>query len=401
MTHYRYRGCDGAGQIVRGVLSADSLAALDRKLAGRQIELIHARQIRPLWQRPAPRRELIHFCFQLEQLLGAGVPLIDALSEISDDRELTPRSTHIATIAADLRAEIERGQSLSEALALHPRTFNEVSLEMIRAGEQTGDLAPVLARIGANLTRSEEIEAHAKKIAIYPIILGCTLTIAVIVAVTQVVPQVARLFQMSGEPLPLPTRLLLASTSLLTKFGWIALLLILIGSLLIRAVIARNAVIRLQLHALSLHLPLFGPLWRQLSIARAADVIAMLYAAGITVTDALASAARVTSNLAIRREIESALKRIHAGQSLGTAFSATRLFPGLVTRMLKLGEQTGRLDTALAQVVRFYERDTLNTIERLQASAEPVMVIIMGCIMLWIAVAILGPVYDIVTKLPL
>jgi len=345
-----------------------------------------------------PRREAIHFCFHLEQMLGAGVPMLDALADFAAGGGGHPA---MRAIAATLAADIERGQPLSQAMAAHPRVFDEVFRGLVRAGEATGDLVPVLRQIAADLTRADELRSQARKLAIYPLVVGGTLSVAVGVALTRVVPQVATLFRSSGETLPLSTRLLVGLSDWLAAYGvWLLAALVATG-VVVAATAARHLGFRLRLHAWSLRLPLIGPIRQRLALARVASLFAMLYAAGVTVIDALASAARATPNLVIRGGIESAGANIAAGQGIAAAFEATGLFPALVTRMLRVGEQTGRLDSALGQLVYFYERDAREAIERLQASAEPALTVVMGLLMLWIAVAVLGPVYDIVTRLPL
>jgi type IV pilus assembly protein PilC len=399
MNRFRYRACDVHGQIVQGETAAANHAELEARLRGRNLEPIHIKPARTSWLRGSrriPRRELIHFCFHLEQMLGAGVPILDVLSELTDGQG----HPGIKSIASDLHAEVERGQPLSSAMQQHPQVFDEVFRCMLRAGESTGDLAPVLRQIAADIARADELRANARKIAIYPLIVGSVLSIAIAVALTQVVPQVATLFRSNGQVLPLSTRLLIGFSDGFRQYAWLLppTLIALFTALSIAA--ARRPLLRRRLHALTLRLPLIGPITQRLALARTASLLGMLYASGITVIDALASTARATPNLAIRYGIEAAGAHIAAGRGIANAFESTGLFPRLVTRMLRVGEQTGRLDSALEQLVYFYERDAREAIERLQASIEPALTIIMGLLMLWIAIAVLGPIYDIITRLP-
>ncbi|MDR1461870.1 MAG: type II secretion system F family protein [Azoarcus sp.] len=400
MSHYRYRACDAHGHIIRGELEAASLGELETRLSSRGLEFLGGKPA-AAWaehfrRRRIPRRELIHFCFHLEQLLSAGVPILDALADLGESKA----HTAMQALAADLRAEVERGQPLSVAMARHPQNFDEVFRSMLRAGEATGDPVSVLRQIAADLARADEISAQARKIAIYPIIVAVLLGSAVVVALTQVVPQVATLFRSSGETLPLSTRILIWFSGCFVQYGWLLPLMLLGLAASLSTAAARHIGFRLRLHALALRLPLIGPIKQRLALARIASVISMLYSSGITVVDALASAARATPNLAIRAGIEAAGAHIATGQGIASAFESTGLFPRLVTRMLHLGEQTGRLDNALGQLVYFYERDAREAIERLQASIEPALTVAMGLLMLWIALAVLGPVYDIITRLP-
>jgi type IV pilus assembly protein PilC len=399
---YRYRALDANGNIVRGHIDAEDIDIAERQLRQRKLELIHATPVRWPWRRAArhrrlPRRELMHFCFCLEQLLAAGVPVLDALAEMGD------MDSHSATaaICAALRAEIEQGQTLSAAAARFPKIFDEVFCCLLRAGETTGDLAPVLRQLAAGLARADELRAQAVKAAIYPMIVAAVLAVAIAIALTQVVPQLATLFQSTGNTLPLATRLLTGLAAWLGQYGWLLPPALIAIVMMTAFAAARHHGIRRALHAAELRLPLLGPIRLRLALARIASLISMLYASGITVTEAIASTARATSNLVIRHGIEHAGSHIASGSGIAQAFEATGLFPRLVTRMLRIGEQTGRLDTALDRLAHFYERDAREAIERLQASIEPLLTVFMGLILLWIVFAILGPVYDIITRLPL
>jgi type IV pilus assembly protein PilC len=151
---------------------------------------------------------------------------------------------------------------------------------------------------------------------------------------------------------------------------------------------------------LLLRLPLLGELRRKLALARFAGLFATLYAAGINVIDALKTSENITGNLALREGLRTATLRIEQGQTISQAFASVGLFPPLVTRMLRVGEQTGALDRALANVSAFYSRDVREAIARLQATMEPALTVAMGALLLWIASAVLGPIYDIITHLP-
>lgn len=399
MSRYRYRACDTNGQIAKGEIEAASHVELEERLRRRGLEPIRIKPARPSWltgRRSIPRRELIHFCFHLEQMLGAGVPILDVLADLADGQG------HPGTkaIASDLYAEVERGQPLSSAMKQHPQVFDEVFRCMLHAGESTGDLTPVLRQIASDLASADELRANARKIAIYPFVVGSVLLVAIAVALTQVVPQVATLFRSNGQVLPFSTRLLIGISGCFRQYAWLLPPVLIAAPIALSMAAARQPALRLFLHTLALRLPLVSSITQRLALTRTASLLAMLYASGITVIDAIASTARATPNLAIRYGIETAGTRIAAGQGIASAFESTGFFPRLVIRMLKVGEQTGRLDSALGQLVYFYERDAREAIERLQASIEPALTIVMGLLMLWIAIAVLGPIYDIITSLP-
>lgn len=398
MSLHTYHALDTHGRLVKGRADAIDLGDLEQRLQRRGLELIrgHAGGISNTLSRQVPRRERIHFCFHLEQLLAAGVPIIESLTDLRD------ATTHplMQQTVAQLLEDIEGGLPLSEAAANSPSVFDPVFCSLLQVGEQTGTLAPVLRQLGQALVREDELIAHARKLAIYPLIVCSVLGAAVLVALLFVVPQLAQLFRSTGQTLPLQTRILIELSSGLARHGW--MLATAIPTLAIAGMLAtrRDPVLRLRLDGLRLRLPVFGPIRYKLAIARIASLIAMLYASGITVIDALRTAENASGNLAIRESLRQANQLITEGHGIASAFEQTGLFPQLVTRMLKIGEQTGSIDSALDNIAQFYARDTRESIERLQASAEPLLTLMLGGVMLWIVFAVLGPVYDILTRLP-
>jgi len=223
MTPFAYRAVDPRGRIVRGRLDASNLAELELRLSRLDLELIHGkpapRRYAP-WQRQLPRRELINFCFHLEQFLQAGVPILDSLADLRDSLD-HPR---FRAVVASLITAIEGGRSLSEALAQHPRVFDGVFCSLVRAGEQAGKLPRVLRALAAALKRDDELAAFTRRIAIYPLIVGVVILAAIGVALVYVVPELARLFHTVGQALPLQTRLLIALSDFVRHQGWLLIL---------------------------------------------------------------------------------------------------------------------------------------------------------------------------------
>jgi len=183
-------------------------------------------------------------------------------------------------------------------------------------------------------------------------------------------------------------------------WGWAMLLVLGAGLAFGAHALARSEPLRIRAHTLRLRLPLIGEILRKLALARFAALFATLYAAGINIIDALRASEDAVGNLALREGLRAARQGIEQGQPMSAAFEAAQVFPPLVTRMLRLGEHTGALDQALNKVASLYQRDVADGIARLQAAAEPALTVLMGGLLLWIASAVLGPIYDIITRLP-
>lgn len=394
---YRYRAMQTDGQTVRGEQEAADLVELEQRLGEQGLEFINGEAVRPRpWQRRVPRRELVHLCFQLEQLLAAGVPILDSLAELRD----TTSHAALREIVVAMRADVTGGRTLSEAAAHHPAAFDPVCVSLLRAGEHAGTLSESVREIGRMVEHDDELAVHARRVALYPAIVGSILLVALVVALTHVVPELEKLFRTTGQTLPLQTRALLWLSHAVTAWGWAIVLAIAGAAVGLKIALGRSPELRLRRDRLALRLPLVGELRRKLALARFAALLATLYAAGINVIDALKSSAEITGNLALRDGLRDATQRIEQGQTLSQAFGAIELFPPLVTRMLRVGEQTGALDRALGNVSSYYCRDVREATARLQAAMEPALTVTMGALLLWIATAVLGPIYDILTHLP-
>jgi len=394
---FRYRAMQADGYTVRGELDAADLGELEQRLRERGLSFINGEAARPpLWRTRIPRRELGHLCFHLEQLLNAGVPVVESLAELRE----TTQHAGLREILVAMLSDISAGKPLSEAAARHPAAFDAVFVSLLRAGEHAGTLPETIHDIGGAIARDDELATHARRVAIYPAIVASLLAVAVLVALTHVVPELEKLFRTTGQTLPLQTRALLWLSHAVSAWGWALAIATAATGTGLHLALARSAALRLRRDHLLLRLPLVGELRRKLALARFASLFATLYAAGINVIDALKTSENVTGNLALREGLRSATQRIEQGQAISQAFTSTGLFPPLVTRMLRIGEQTGALDRALANVSSHYRRDVGESIARLQAALEPALTVTMGALLLWIATAVLGPIYDILTHLP-
>lgn len=398
MKNFSYRALSADGQVLHGHAAAVDVADLEQRLTQRQLELLSVGPSLP-WQRGSapPRRELINFCFHLEQFLQAGVPILEALADLEN------ATSHVAfrnTLHA-VRSDIEGGATLSAALERHPQSFEPVFCSLVRAGEHAGELPTVLRELAASLKRDDEFAAFTRRIAIYPAIVATIILIAIAVALLHVVPELAKLFQLAGRPLPLQTRVLIGLSDLLRQSGLFLLLGGIVGSLAVHHALSVRPDLRRRRDALLLELPILGAVRRKLILARFTDLFGLMYRAGIPIVEALRIAASTLGNLPLQEGLHFAAQRIEQGRSLSESFHDSSVFPNLVTRMLRIGERTGALDQALANVSYFYERDVREAIARLQTSIEPMLTIVLGAFLVAVMSAVLLPIYDIVTELKL
>ena len=398
MALYDYKAINPAGRRVLGRLDAINLVDLEMRLKRMDLDFINGNPVRQaglLNRSKISRPELINFCFHLEQLARAGVSLIESLTDLRDSLE-NPR---FREVIASMIESIEGGKTLSQALAEHPQTFDGVMVSLIRAGEETGALPEVLNNLLESLKWQDELAAHTKKLIMYPAFLGTVVVAITMFMMIYLVPKMAGFIRNMGQELPLQTKILIVTSEFFVGYWYVVLGLPLVLAAVGAFLVATNQAARYRFDDLKLRLPYIGEILRKIILSRFASVFAMMYSSGITILDSIKATEDVVGNLVIKEGLEKVGGLIAEGQNVTVAFQNAGMFPPLVLRMLRVGENTGQLDTALSNVSYFYNRDVRESIEKVQAMIEPVMTVLIGVILGWIMMAVLGPIYDIITKM--
>ena len=401
MAVYAYRSIDSEGRRVNGRLEAANLIDLEQRLGRIGLDLLTAdsaeRRQNRFFSGRVSRQDIITFCFQMEQMTAAGVPLLDGLAELRDSVESAP----FREVIGSLIEGIEGGKTLSQALAAEPTVFGEIFVSLVSAGERTCQLVEVLRRLSDTLKWQDELAAHAKKIVIYPAFVGSMVFGVIVMLLLFLVPEMAKFLKSMNQALPLQTRLLISASEFTVKYWW------LVFGLPVLAVFALIWLIRMSEQAaytadkLKLAIPYVGPILRKIILTRFASTFALMYSSGITVLEAMQISETVAANRVISGGLARAGALIREGQGIGAAFDAVKLFPPLVLRMLRIGETTGALDNALLNVSYFYNREVKESIDRVQAMIEPAMVLVLGLVLGWVLLAVFGPLYDTISKLKL
>lgn len=398
MAFYRYKAVDKNGSVRRGRLAAVSVDDVDARLARIGLDLIRCKVLAGGrgWRRrnDATRRDLIGFCFQLEQLLGSGIPLVDALADLRDHGE----NPHFRELVGGILDLIGEGRSLSEALLAFPRSFDPVFTRLVSIGEQSGTLPQILGGLSEELKWRDELAASARKALAYPAFVAIVVGGAALFLMTYLVPKLMP-FINAATTVPVHTRALLWCSELLTN-RWYLIVALPVGVFTVLSAAARHPRIRLQLDAVALRLWVVGEIFRNLVLARVARSIALMYRAGVPVLNILEISAGTAGNRAVEAAMAAARQRVANGEGLASGFAATGLFPPLAQRMLSVGETSGALDDALLNLAYFYDRDARERVARLESLLEPMLTVILGAVLAWIALAVLGPIYDATRTLP-
>ena len=395
---YNYKAMSADGRMVFGRIDAINPLDLEMRLRRMDLDFVTGEPVArgAMFARTkVTRSELITFCFHLEQLARAGVPIVESLADLRDSLE-NPRCREVI---ASLGESIEGGKPLSGALAEHPSVFDEVFVSLIRSGEETGTLPDVLGSMVESLKWQDELSAQTKKLIMYPAFLAVVVTAVTLFMMVYLVPQMAGFIKTTGSEMPTQTRVLLAVSDFFVKFWYVALSVPIVLVVGLVAAVRTSSAARRRFDGFKLRIPYIGEILRKIILSRFASVFAMMYRSGITILDSIKSCEDIVGNVVVRDALRRVGALIGEGQNVTAAFQSTGLFPPLVIRMLRVGESTGGLDKALANVSYFYNRDVKESIERVQAMIEPMMTVIIGLILGWIMLAVLGPIYDIITKL--
>lgn len=397
MALYQYRATSAEGQINKGQIEALHELDLEAQLKRIGLLLVSAKALKSRRRivKSLPQREIIDFFFQIEMLVRAGVPLLTALGDMRDEAE-SPASRDLSS---GLFEKIEAGSTFGEAVEAYPGIFTPTVASLIRAGEVSGQLPEVLKEIVRSLKWQDEMSAQTKKLLMYPSFVMVVIGGVVFFLMIYLVPQLVGFLKNMGQEMPLQTRMLLALSGFFVKYWW---LLLTVPPVLISATMALSAAfpgVRYRLHQMQLHIPYIGPVLKKMILARFADTFALMYRTGIPLIDGLVYCQEVSGNLVIQGAIRRARERVINGSSLSQSFAMEQLFPSMVIRMLKVGESTGALDAALSNISYFYNRDIDESVSKVQAMIEPALTVVMGLILGWIMLAVLGPIYDTIAKM--
>ncbi len=399
MPLYTYKAIDATGKAVMGRADAGNVFDLEQRLSRMGLDLVTgaptAQKSRLVGGSKIKRQDLINFCFHLEQLASAGVPIVEGLIDLRESTE----NIRFREVVGGLVETIEGGKSLSQALADYPEVFSKVMTSLVRSGEQTGKLSEVLSSLAETLKWEDELAAQTKKILIYPIFVGGIVLLVTLFLMIYLVPQMVGFIKNMGQEIPLQTRILIHVSDFFVGYWWLVMAMPFALWFGVRAAAKANPAIAYALDDLKLRVPLVGPVLRKIILSRFASSFAMMYRSGITVLDAIRSSEEIVANLPLENALRSAGQQIAEGKGLTIAFTDVGLFPPLVIRMLRIGENTGALDKALLNVSYFYNREVRESIGKVQAMIEPAMTVVLGAILGWVMLAVLGPVYDTISKM--
>ncbi len=349
MLSYQYKAVDKSGQTARGRLDAVNEVDLELRLRRMGLDLITFKQVdrqaSALAGGKIKRQDLINFCFDMEQMNRSGIPLIDGLRDLRDSLE-NPRFREVLTVMAE---DMEGGKILSQCMAGHPEVFNNVFVSLIRAGEQTGQISEVFQSLASSLKWQDELASQTKRLLIYPTMVLVVVMGVIMFLLMYLVPQVVSLLKTMGVALPIQTKVLIFLSNIVVDYWPLVFGLPVIAIVLLLLAVRRNPRIAYLWDYAKLRIPMTGPILQKIILARFANFFALMYQSGITMLDALKTSEDIVDNRVIADGLMRAGQQIAAGESLTETFRNLGMFPPLVIRMLRVGEQHRRARRLPAQ----------------------------------------------------
>lgn len=399
MPTFNYKAVDQIGHSAQGQIDALNEIDLEIRLKRIGLDLITFRPAKKsssvFASRKVSLKDLAMFCFQLEQLTSAAVPLLEGLNDLRDSSP----NPHFQKVIGAVVSEVEGGKMLSQALAGYPDVFDNVFVSLVRAGEQTGKLPEVFDNLASTLKWQDELISQAKRLLAYPLFVLVVVFGAVTFLMTYLVPQIAGFLLNMGSELPIQTRVLIATSKFFVNYWWLALSLpvLLVAGLMI--LVKQSPEARYRFDYIKLHIPVIGDILQKIILARFARYFALMYQTGIPILDAIKTCEDIVGNRVVADALNRAHSQIGAGDSMSESFKNAGLFPHLVLRMIKVGENAGSLDKSLLKISYFYDRDANESIQKMLSLLEPALTVVLGLILGAIMISVLGPVYDSFSKL--
>jgi type IV pilus assembly protein PilC len=399
MPHYKYKAIDAKGKFIQGSLDAGNVPDLEFRLEKMEMDLVTFKQKEHgtdlFGKNKIGRRDLINFSFYLEQLTRAGVPILEGLADLRDGEE-NPSFRDIITGVIEA---IEGGNTFSEALGLYPKIFDDVFVSLIKVGERSGKMSEVLVDITSTLKWQDELLSKAKKIMTYPAVIGSLVLTVILFMMIFVVPDIMQAIVGLGGEIPFETRALMATSDFLVNYWYVVITAPFAIFFTLSYFYKTSSQARFKMDGMLLKLWLIGPVNEKIKISRFTRYFSLMFASGITVLDAINLSKSVVSNTVLEDGIDRAWQQISEGGSISESFKNIGIFPPLVIRMLRVGESSGQMDKSLNNVSYFFDRDINDSIEKMEPVMQTSMMGSIGLVVMWLALSVLGPIYDTIATI--
>ena len=396
MPYFRWKGRNPRGKIVKGEIIAANMNEALAKLKSKRISVIRLKPAPkeielPFLKHKIKDRELMVVTKQLSSMLASGLPLDEALNIIAEQAE----SKRMGEILYSVKLDVQGGSSLSQALRKFKDVFPPIYINMVRAGEQTGNLDGVLGRLADMMEKRIALKRKIKGALIYPTIVSIVAVGVIALIMTFVIPTFAEMYNSSGMHLPLPTQIVINISLFMKHYFWYMLVALIVFVIVLRISYKKVYSVRRFMDKLLLNIPIFGVLVRKGSIANFATILSSLSASGIDILDSLEISAKTAGNVIIEETLMEVKEMVRRGDNLSFAMASVGEFPDMVIQMVSVGEETGTLDEMMAKVSKYYEDEVDNAVKNLTNMIEPIIIIVLGGIIGFLVISMYLPIFKI------
>ena len=405
MLNFQYKGIS-AGKYVEGEIEALNNSEAAYKLKEQKViitKLTQAKKKKKVkdkkkssgfsFGKGVKAQDILIFAKQFSTMLKAGLPVLNALNLLIEQTT----SPNMKAVIEKIKKDLESGNALSKCFENHPKVFDTVTVNLIKAGEASGKLDIFLERIVLSLEKREKIKSQIKSALFYPGVLFSTAVLVTIFMLIKVVPVFVKMYEGMGVEIPGPTAAIMSASAFMRSFSGGGLTLIFIVSFIFgfRYLIKTNYNVRKAWHSFVFKIPLFGNLIRKSILARVSLVMGNLNQAGVDILESLDIAKSVTTNTIVVEAIENIKKGVFSGESLTVLFSKEKIFPPTFSQLISVGEQTGSLDSMFASVAKYYEEEFDTAVSNLSSLIEPIMIVFMGVTIGGLMIALYSPIFNV------
>jgi type IV pilus assembly protein PilC len=395
MPVYKWEGKTLKGTIKQGEMEAPNEAAIRIHLRQQNIvpTKVNAKgkeiHFSFLMKRKVPPRAIAIFTRQLATMIDAGLPLVQSLEILSSQQE----SRTFKEVLRLVREDVEGGSTFAGALKKHPATFNELFTNLVVAGEEGGILDTILTRLANYIEKAEALKKKVKSALIYPSTIVGVAIIVVMILMIFVIPVFETMFKSAGQNLPLPTYIVMQLSRFVKSYVLFIIPALILGVYLLRKYYQTNTG-KLMIDRLLLKLPVFGPLFKKIAVARFSRTLGTLVSSGVPILDGLNIVSRTAGNRTVENAILNARASIREGETIAEPLGRSNIFPPMVISMISVGESTGALDTMLSKIADFYEEEVDIAVANLTSLLEPFLMIFLGVVIGGVVIAMYLPIFQ-------
>ncbi|MBC8414579.1 type II secretion system F family protein [bacterium] len=394
---YKWTGKSIKGDSVKGELTAaseDEVKAYLRKQRITPTKIsIKAKPLFTMGGVNVKEKDLVIFTRQFSTMIGAGLPLVQALEILSKQTE----NKGFAKIIGQIKSDVEGGSTFADALKRHPKVFSDLYANMVAAGESGGILDTILIRLATYIEKAQNLKRKVKGAMVYPSVVMTVAVLVIVIIMVFVVPTFGKMFEQLGGTLPLPTQIIINMSDFLGGPGGVIVLVAIIGTLVSIFQFRKTQTGVKVTDNIILRLPVIGVLFRKVAVAKFTRTLGTLISSGVPILDGLMITAKTAGNKVIEKAVMEVRQGVSEGKTIAEPLSETKVFPPMVNQMIAVGESTGALDNMLGKIADFYDEEVDLAVSNLTSMIEPILMVFLGGTIGFIVVAMYLPIFKLIT----